>query len=63
MRAMLGAGTSGGSAGPSADDYPGWEARFAEGQWTAWCPAVTVHATAAAELRAAINYAICGDDD
>jgi hypothetical protein len=46
-----------------ADDYPGWEVRFTDGEWTAWCPAVTVHAATAADLRAAINYTICGDDD
>ena len=45
-----------------ADDYPGWEVRFTGSTWTAWCPAVTVHAVTAADLRAAINYAICGDD-
>jgi hypothetical protein len=45
-----------------ADDYPGWEVRFTGGRWTAWCPAVTVNATTAAEIRAAINCTICGDD-
>ena len=45
-----------------ADDYPGWQVRHDNEQWTAWCPAVTVHAATAAGLRAAIKYAICGDD-
>ncbi len=46
-----------------ADDYPGWQVRRDHGQWTAWCPAVTVHAATSATLRAAIEYAICGDDE
>jgi hypothetical protein len=33
----------------------------ADGQWTAWCPAVTVHATTAKALRAAIEQAITGN--
>ncbi len=44
-----------------ADENPGWEVGYTAGQWTAWCPAVTVHATTAAEL-CAIDDAICGDD-
>jgi hypothetical protein len=45
-----------------ADDYPGWGIEHVDGQWTAWCPAVTVHATTAATLRAAIEQAITGND-
>ena len=45
-----------------ADDHPGWGVRQDSGQWTAWCPAVTVHADSPAALRAAIEHAICGDD-
>lgn len=41
-----------------ADDYPGWQVRRHDGQWTAWCPAVTVSAATAAGLRAAIEQAI-----
>ncbi len=41
-----------------ADDYPGWTVKHQDGQWTAWCPAITVHATTAAGLRAAIEQAI-----
>jgi hypothetical protein len=44
-----------------ADDYPGWEVRHHDGRWTAWCPAITVHAATAAGLRAAIERAITGD--
>jgi hypothetical protein len=44
-----------------ADDYPGWAVEHEDGQWTAWCPAVTVHAATAAGLRAAIEQAITGD--
>ena len=44
-----------------ADDYPGWGVEHGNGQWTAWCPAVTVHATTAAGLLAAIEQAITGD--
>jgi hypothetical protein len=44
-----------------ADDYPGWEVRHANGHWTAWCPAITVHAPTPAGLRAAIEQAITGD--
>jgi hypothetical protein len=45
-----------------ADDYPGWEVGHAGGRWTARCPALTLHASTAAGLRAAIERAICGDD-
>jgi hypothetical protein len=45
-----------------ADDYPGWGVRCQDGSWTAWCPAVTVHAASAAALRALIDQAIAGDD-
>ena len=45
-----------------ADDYPGWAVTCHDGQWTAWCPAITVHATTATGLRAAIEHAITGDD-
>lgn len=45
------------------DDYPGWGIRHENGQWIAWCPAVTVHAASAAGLRAAIERAIGVDDD
>jgi hypothetical protein len=45
-----------------ADDYPGWGIKHEDGQWTAWCPAVTVHASSAAGLRTAIERAITGDD-
>ena len=44
-------------------DYPGWEVRPAAWQWTATCPAITVHAPTVAGLRAAIEHAICGDDE
>ena len=30
--------------------------------WTAWCPAVTIHAASAAALRALIEEALDGDD-
>ena len=46
-----------------ADDYPGWGIRYEAGQWTAWCPAITIHAPTATALRAAIERAISGDDD
>jgi hypothetical protein len=45
-----------------ADDYPGWGIEHMDGQWTAWCPAVTVYAPTATALRAAIDQAITGDD-
>lgn len=45
-----------------AGEYPGWGVRWADGRWTAWCPAVTVHAATAAALRALIERAIGGDD-
>ena len=41
-----------------ADDYPGWMVVHQNGQWMAWCPAVTVQATSAAELRARIEASI-----
>jgi hypothetical protein len=44
-----------------ADDYPGWGVRHHDGRWTAWCPAITVHAATAAGLRAAIEHAITGE--
>ncbi|HCU96698.1 MAG TPA: hypothetical protein DHU96_29860 [Actinobacteria bacterium] len=44
-----------------ADDYPGWGIKYDDGRWAAWCPAVTVHATTATALRAAIEKAITGD--
>jgi hypothetical protein len=44
-----------------ADDYPGWDITCDEGQWTARCPALTLHAPTAARLRAAIEFAI-GDE-
>lgn len=43
-----------------ADDYPGWGVEHQDGQWTAWCPAITVHADTAYGLRAAIEHAIDG---
>jgi hypothetical protein len=43
-----------------ADDYPGWAVQRNDGQWGVWCPAVTVHATTPADLRAAIEQAITG---
>jgi len=46
-----------------ADDYPGWAVERENGQWTAWCPAITVHATTAAGLRALIERAITGDGE
>lgn len=46
-----------------ADDYPGWGVTYADGRWTAWCPAVTVDAETAAELRAAIEQAITGGSE
>jgi hypothetical protein len=45
-----------------ADNYPGWGIEHVGGQWTAWCPAVTVNATTAAALRAAIERSITGND-
>ena len=44
-----------------ADDYPGWAVEHTDGQWTAWCPAITAHSTTAAGLRALIEQAIGGD--
>jgi hypothetical protein len=41
-----------------ADDYPGWGVKREDERWIAWCPAVTVDATTAAGLRAAIEAAI-----
>jgi hypothetical protein len=55
-----GPGTPGEYPQVIADDYPGWSVEREDGQWTAWCPAVTVHATTAAGLRAAIEQAITG---
>jgi hypothetical protein len=47
-----------------ADDYPGWHVRHHhDGQWTAWCPAITVHAATAPTIRAAIEQAITGNND
>jgi len=47
-----------------ADDYPGWHVRHHhDGRWTAWCPAITVHAITAPALRAAIEQAITGTSD
>ena len=46
-----------------ADDYPGWGVGHTDGQWTAWCPAITLHAPTAAGLRAAIERAISPDAD
>ena len=44
-----------------ADDYPGWHVRHHHhGQWTAWCPAITVHAATATALRTAIEQAVTG---
>ena len=45
-----------------ADDYPGQGIKHEEGQRTAWCPAVTVHASTAGRLRAAIEQTISDDD-
>jgi len=45
-----------------ADDYPGWAVTYHDGQWAAWCLAVTVHAATAARLRAAIERAITGHE-
>jgi hypothetical protein len=45
-----------------AEDYPGWGIRHHDGQWTAWCPAITLHAPTAAALRAAIEDAISPDN-
>jgi hypothetical protein len=45
-----------------ADDYPGWGIKHEDCQWTAWCPAVTVHAATTAGLRAAIEHAITDGD-
>ena len=44
-----------------ADDHPGWAVEREDGQWTAWCPAITVHATTSAGLRALIEQAITDD--
>ena len=46
-----------------ADDYPGWAVERENGQWTAWCPALTVQSTTAAGLRALIEQAIGGDGE
>jgi hypothetical protein len=46
-----------------ADDYPGWGVERTDGQWIAWCPAITLHALTAAELRAAIERVISPDAD
>jgi len=43
-------------------DYPGWEVRHVSGQWTASCPASTVHASTPEGLCAAIEHVICDDD-
>jgi hypothetical protein len=45
-----------------ADDCAGWGIEQEDSRWTAWCPAITVHATSAAALRAAIEQDITGDD-
>lgn len=45
-----------------ADEYPGWGVKYEHRHWTAWCPAITVHAATATELRAAIEQSITGDD-
>jgi hypothetical protein len=45
-----------------ADDYPGWGIKHEDGQWTAWCPAITVRTSTAAGLRAAIEHTITDDD-
>ena len=47
----------------TADDYPGWGVKRDASRWTAWCPAVTVHVTTAAGLRAAIEDVIVGEED
>lgn len=44
-----------------ADDYPGWDIRCDDGQWSARCPTLTLRAPSAARLRAAIERAI-GDE-
>jgi len=44
-----------------AEDYPGWGIKHDNGRWTAWCPAITIHADTPAALRAAIEEAIWGD--
>ena len=44
------------------DEFPGWGVRCEDGMWTAWCPAVTIHAASAAALRVLIGQAIDGDD-
>jgi hypothetical protein len=41
-----------------ADDYPGWDITCDDGQWTARCPALTLHAPTATRLRVAIERAI-----
>ena len=46
-----------------ADDYPGWAVTHANGRWSAGCPAVTVPADTAGELRAAIEQAITGESE
>jgi hypothetical protein len=42
--------------------YPGWYIQHHNGHWTACCPAITVHATSSAALRAAIEYTISDDN-
>jgi len=62
---MSGGTCHGGSEEPPqaiAEDYPGWGIEYHDGQWTAWCPAITIHAATATELRAAIEQAISGDE-
>ena len=44
-----------------ADDYPGWAVERENGQWVAWCPALTVQSTTAAGLRVLIEQTITGD--
>ncbi len=45
-----------------ADGRPDWGIGHEGGMWTAWWPAVTVHAASPAALRAVTRQAIAGDD-
>jgi hypothetical protein len=62
MTALAGSQHDGEYPQAIADDYPGWTVtRGYAGRWTAACPAVTVHANTAADLRAGIEHAITDD--
>jgi hypothetical protein len=63
MTALAGSQHAGEYPQAIADDYPGWAVTCdITGRWAAACPAMTVHADTAADLRAEIEHAITGDD-